>query len=236
MTMIYKILPIIATVFFSFSTADNKTTVKPNIAATSEVSIENKAARVYHSLNANNFAMPKLPAFTKALEGFYKLRTNGAVKKNILTVIDFSLSSNVKRLWVIDLNSNKILFNSLVAHGRNTGNEFASNFSNTPESNKSSLGFYATGEIYTGKHGMSLKLDGLEKGVNDNARRRAVVIHGADYVSQSFIRNHSRLGRSQGCPALPVGLTKNIINTIKDKSCLYIHHPSRSTSSAKLLS
>ncbi len=234
--MIYKILPFVATVFFSFSTADYKTTEPKNlIASTAASSIEAKAANVYSSLDANKFAMPKLPTFTKALDGFYKLKNKGLVTKNILTVIDFSLSSNVKRLWVIDLNSNKILYNSLVAHGRNTGEEFAKSFSNKSESNKSSLGFYSTGEIYFGKHGMSMKLDGLEKGVNDNARNRAVVMHGADYVSESFIRNHNRLGRSQGCPAIPNGLTKEIINVIKDKSCLYIHHPSRS-GSAKLFS
>ena len=124
--------------------------------------------------------------------------------------------------------SNKILFHSLVAHGRNTGEEFATVFSNLNSSNKSSLGFYATGEIYRGKHGASLRLDGLEKGLNDKARERGVVMHGADYVSESFIRDHKRLGRSQGCPAVPVELTDEIIQVIKDKSCLYIYHPSRS--------
>jgi hypothetical protein len=111
------------------------------------------------------------------------LQTKGKIQKNILTLIDFSLSSNVKRLWIIDLNTKTVLFNSLVAHGRNTGNEFAASFSNKSESFKSSLGFYATGEVYQGKHGLSLRLDGLERGVNDNARARAVVMHGADYVA-----------------------------------------------------
>ena len=114
-----------------------------------------------------------------------------------------------------------------MAHGRNTGDEYANSFSNAAESFKSSLGFYATAEIYKGKHGISLKLDGLEKGINNNARERAVVMHGADYVANSFIKNHQRLGRSLGCPAIPVAFTKEIINTIKDKSCLFIYHPSR---------
>ena len=118
------------------------------------------------------------------------------------------------------------MFNSLVAHGRNTGEEFANSFSNAAQSFKSSLGFYLTGEIYTGKHGMSLRLDGLEKGVNDNARSRGVVMHAADYVSNSFIKNNKRLGRSEGCPAIPGELSKEIINMIKDKSCLFIYHPS----------
>ena len=164
---------------------------------------------------------------SEAIKGYYLLKQKGLIKKDILTLIDFSLSSNTKRLWVIDLVTGDVLFHSLVAHGRNTGDEFASTFSNAAESYKSSLGFYATGEIYNGKHGMSLKLDGLEKGVNDQARARGVVMHAADYVSDSFIKNNHRLGRSQGCPAVPVALSKEIIDAIKDKSCFFIYHPSR---------
>lgn len=216
-----------------------KQTVSTNTklrASNSENSFSMKAASVYHQLHSTTIsALPKLESFTKALEGFYALRAEGKVSKNILTLVDFSLSSNTKRLWVIDLSSNTILFNSLVAHGRNTGDEFANQFSNKSESFKSSLGFYVTGEIYSGKHGKSLKLDGLEKGVNDNARNRAVVMHGADYVSESFIKNHHRLGRSQGCPAIPIALTDDIIDAIKNQSCLYIYHPSRKAPS-KLVS
>ncbi len=233
--MIYKILPMTALLFMSFSA--NQTNNNTPIAATrSASSIESKAASVYGQLHsATVSAMPKMESFTKALEGFYKLKAQGKIQKDVLTLVDFSLSSNTKRLWVIDLATNTILYHSLVAHGRNTGDEFAKVFSNKAESYKSSLGFYITGEIYNGKHGKSLKLDGQERGVNDNARNRAVVMHGADYVSESFIRNHSRLGRSQGCPAIPVELTDDIIDTIKDKSCLFIYHPSRKAPS-KLLS
>lgn len=223
--MIYKILPLITFVLMSFTSIDNRTvsTLSDNIATSS---IEMKIATVYNHLNANDFAMPKMESFSKALEGFYLLKEKGLIKKDILTLVDFSMSSNTKRLWIIDLNTNTILYNSLVAHGRNTGEEFANSFSNSPSSFKSSLGFYATGEIYNGKHGKSLRLDGLEKGINSNARERAVVIHGADYVSNSFIKNHNRLGRSQGCPAVPVELADEIINKIKDKSCLFIYFPS----------
>jgi hypothetical protein len=125
------------------------------------------------------------------------------------------------------MDKNEILFHSLVAHGRNTGDEFANEFSNVTDSNKSSVGFYATGELYNGKHGLSMRLDGLQKGLNDNARQRAVVVHGADYVSESFIKQNKRLGRSQGCPALPVEMNNKIISIIKDKSCLFIYHPSK---------
>ena len=186
---------------------------------------ESTAIALYSDLQTNQYELPKLASFTQALKGFYKLKEKGIIKKDILTLIDFSLSSNVRRLWVIDLASKTILFQSLVAHGRNTGEEFANSFSNAAQSFKSSLGFYATGEVYNGKHGLSLRLDGLEKGINDNARNRGVVMHAADYVSNSFVKNNKRLGRSQGCPAVPVALSKEIISAIKDKSCLFIYHP-----------
>lgn len=189
------------------------------------VSSSNKVVSAYNNLNANHFQLPNLESFSEALKGFYSLKERGFFRKDFLTIIDFSLSSRVKRMWIIDMAQNKIVFNSLVAHGKNSGEDYANQFSNKNESNKSSLGFYATGEVYQGKHGLSLKLDGLEKGVNDNARQRAIVIHGADYVSDNFLKNHSRLGKSHGCPAVPMGLSKKIIETIKDKSCLFIYHP-----------
>lgn len=230
--MIYNIIPTILFLFVSLIPS-NKTSSEPKIskpvvyAKTLEPNVEAKIELAYNNLNSNKFALPKLESFAVALKGFYALKEKGLIKKDILTIIDFSLSSNTKRLWVIDLISGNVLFNSLVAHGRNTGDEYASNFSNSNESYKSSLGFYATGEIYNGKHGMSLRLDGLEKGVNDNARARGIVMHAADYVSDSFIQNNHRLGRSQGCPAVPAGLSKEIISVIKDKSCFFIYHPSR---------
>ena len=223
--MIYKMLPLLALLLVPAIPTPNTPTP---IAETTPV--VSAAEHTYNTLKSNNFALPSMTSFIQALEGFERLKEKGLVKKDILTLVDFSLSSNTKRLWVIDMASNTVLLHSLVAHGRNTGNEYATKFSNRPESNQSSLGFYATGEVYTGKHGLSLRMDGLEKGVNDNARNRAVVIHGADYVSEQFIRNHTRLGRSQGCPALPVELTSRVINIIKDKSCLYIYHPSHKAS------
>ncbi len=208
--------------------SDAKSIPKKKVVKFANVDSFNSEESIYESLHSNEFELPKFEIFTQALKGFYLLKEKGLIQKNILTVIDFSLSSNAQRLWVIDLDTNTILYNSLVAHGRNSGDEYATSFSNAPESYKSSLGFYATGEIYRGKHGMSLKLDGLEKGLNSNARERAVVIHGADYVSNSFIKNNKRLGRSLGCPAIPLELTDKIIQTIKEKSCLFIYHPSKS--------
>lgn len=235
--MIYKFLPLL--LFFCSTFTNNTSKIDPPkklIAATSKTAFEMKVEKVYSSLHSNNLALPKMESFSKALQGFYDLKAKGIVAKDILTLVDFSLSSNTKRMWIIDMSTNTILYNSLVAHGRNTGEEFANAFSNANSSYKSSLGFYATGEVYQGKHGLSLRLDGLEKGLNDNARSRAVVVHGADYVSESFIKSQGRLGRSQGCPALPVGITKEVINVIKDKSCLFIYHPSMDKTPSKLLS
>lgn len=226
--MVYKALLSFLFFFSScpkfISATENKNEIK--LKKELKSSIDSTIDLMYTSLNANKHSVPKHEIFVQALQGYYLLKEKGLVKKNILTLVDFSLSSNCKRLWVIDLATNTVLFQSLVAHGRNTGEEFAKSFSNSAQSFKSSLGFYTTGEIYTGKHGMSLKLDGLEKGVNDNARNRGVVIHGADYVSDVFIKNNKRLGRSQGCPALPEELSKAIIDVIKDKSCFFIYHPS----------
>ncbi|MBC5773266.1 murein L,D-transpeptidase catalytic domain family protein [Pontibacter sp. KCTC 32443] len=166
-----------------------------------------------------------LPVFQKAFIGFMNLKQRQKVSssKSILTVVDFTKSSREKRMWVIDLNEKKLLFNTLVAHGRNTGNVIAEKFSNQPNSYMSSLGFYVTDNTYFGKHGLSLKLDGLDKGFNTNARARAIVIHGADYATKDFIKQYGRLGRSLGCPALPTEISKEVIETIKNETVLYVH-------------
>lgn len=230
--MIYKIFPAILFLLFSqFPNKENLTNSenykKPEVTISVKPSLDLNIEIVYNSLNSNHFDLPNLESFKEALRGFYLLKEKGLVQKDVLTLVDFSLSSNTKRLWVIDMATNTILYNSLVAHGRNTGEEFANSFSNSNSSFKSSLGFYVTGEIYNGKHGMSLRLDGLERGVNNNARERGVVMHSANYVSNSFIKSNSRLGRSQGCPAIPEELLSGIVTTIKNKSCLFIYHPSR---------
>ena len=232
-SMTYKTFLAAAFILFSlyFSAdffPDSKVSKPAKFAIHSNVSLDSKIENIYNNLDSNKFSLPKLESFTEGLKGFYLLKEKGLIEKNILTIVDFSLSSNTKRLWVIDLETNTILCNSLVAHGKNTGQEFANNFSNAVNSYKSSLGFYVTGETYNGKHGMSLRLDGIEKGVNDHARERGVVIHAADYVSDSFIKQNKRLGRSLGCPAIPTQLLQEVVSTIKDKSCLFIYHPSRS--------
>lgn len=224
-------------VLFSFTAPTATVPVAETVIAEKAVTTATIAETVYSSLNANSLSLPDFDCFSRALNGFYKLKEQGKIKKDLLTVVDFSKSSNMKRLWIIDMNTKTVLYNTLVSHGRNSGNEFATAFSNEASSNKSSLGFYATGELYQGKHGQSLRLDGLEKGINNNARSRAIVIHAADYVSENFAKMHSRIGRSLGCPALPNDLNKEIISLIQGKSCLFIYHPTKKYATAsKLLS
>lgn len=159
--------------------------------------------------------------FNTAIMGLDKIK--GPVRKNIITIIDFSKPSTESRFFVIDIESKHVLYNCLVAHGKNTGENYAEVFSNDAGSLMSSPGFYITAETYTGNHGYSLRLDGLEKGINDNARAREIVIHGADYVSGDYIKKYGRLGRSWGCPALPQALYKDIIDKIREGTCLFIY-------------
>ncbi|SEM07157.1 L,D-transpeptidase catalytic domain [bacterium A37T11] len=163
--------------------------------------------------------------FKKACIGFFNLKARGKVAPSpaILTIADLSLSSKKKRLWVIDLEHQRLLMHTWVAHGQGSGGDIATQFSNDNESHQSSLGFYVTGEVYQGKHGRSLRLDGMDKGFNDHARERAIVLHGAPYVSGQAIRNLARLGRSFGCPAVPTALSDQIINLIKGKTVLFVY-------------
>lgn len=156
----------------------------------------------------------------RALEGLSKINIKN---KEIITIIDYTKSANKKRLFVIDLKKEKILFDTYVAHGKNTGGEFAKKFSNNIDSLQSSVGFFKTSTTYIGKNGYSMRLDGLEKGINDKAMERNIVIHGASYATESYINKHGRLGRSWGCPAVPMNLNKDLINSIKGESIVYIN-------------
>ena len=159
--------------------------------------------------------------FNTAVTGLHQIENSG--KKNILSIIDYSRPSTEKRFFVIDLEHKKLMYKCLVAHGKNSGDNYAKVFSNDTESLKSSLGFFLTAETYSGNHGYALKLDGLEKNINDNARVREIVIHGADYVSDAFIKKYGILGRSWGCPALPDDISKEIIDKISGGSLIFIY-------------
>jgi len=163
-------------------------------------------------------------AFDYAVQGYQYLRNQHLIQnEKTLTIIDFSLPSFKKRLFVIDLMQSKLLFNTYVAHGINSGFTAANSFSNAVSSFKSSIGFYKTLNTYNGKNGYSLQLHGLEIGVNDQAEMRAIVLHGAPYVSEHFILEHGFLGRSWGCPAVPPNLARPIIDEIKNGSCLFVY-------------
>lgn len=172
----------------------------------------------------NTFIAPE--AIEMALNAYQYLNDRHKLtRSNILTIVDFSKPSTAERLFVIDLKAKKVIYKSLCAHGQNSGENYATRFSNQSNSYQSSLGAFVANETYIGANGLSLRLDGMEAGINSNARNRSVVIHGADYVSYDFIKSHGRLGRSQGCPALPRENTEKIISTLKGGSCLFIYHP-----------
>lgn len=159
-------------------------------------------------------------AFRQAVTGYHRIEQK---EKPVMTIIDFTKPSTEKRLFVLDMEKKELLFSSVVSHGRNSGGKYATSFSNKYGSYQSSLGFYLTEHTYQGRNGYSMILNGLEKGINDRAKQRAIVVHGAAYANPSVAISSGRLGRSQGCPALPQAIAKPIINTIKGGSVLYIY-------------
>lgn len=184
------------------------------------------ARSVYDSLHLG-FKGLSQDAFNYAKKGFDKLAEEGRlINDSIISIIDFSRPSSEKRLYILDIKNYRLLFNTLVSHGKNSGREFASYFSNQHSSYMSSPGFYITRETYDGKNGYSLKLEGVEHGINHNAYERGIVVHGAEYVSESFVNAQGYIGRSQGCPAVPVKDCNAVINQIRNGTCLFIYHPS----------
>lgn len=162
-----------------------------------------------------------------ALTAYHKAFNRGAVKKHVLTVIDYSLPSSRQRMWVFDVNHDRLLYNTYVAHGQNSGMNTPSHFSNVSSSKQTSLGTFVTRDTYMGSNGYSLNLQGLEKGFNDNAYNRRVVIHGAWYVEPDYIRKSGRAGRSWGCPSIAKTMAKPVINTIKGGSVVFAYYPDR---------
>jgi hypothetical protein len=180
-------------------------------------------AAFYEQLHDSGLSMEGLRL---ALMGYKKISDECAgLNKKLLTIIDYSSPSIAKRLYVIDLMKDSVVYKSYVAHGKNSGSNHAEFFSNHIQSHKSSLGFYITGSTYYGKHGYSLRLRGLEEEFNDNAWKRAIVMHSASYVSEDFIQNNGRLGRSFGCPAIPVENHQYLIDLIKNNTCLFVYYP-----------
>ncbi|RZK59813.1 MAG: murein L,D-transpeptidase catalytic domain family protein [Pedobacter sp.] len=206
----------------SFKSTDKSDKPK-QVSITTDSIYGNYISALYTAVHLKEAGL-SLPVFEKAVTGFYNLKKSGQLSnKSILTIADFDQSSTKKRLYIIDLDKREILLNTWVAHGQKSGNDEATNFSNKNDSFTSSLGFYVTGEVYRGIHGRSLKLDGMDLGFNDNARSRSIVVHGAPYVSEGTINALGRLGRSQGCPAVAPEVADKVINTIGDKTVLFIN-------------
>lgn len=193
----------------------------------SDVRIESYITNLYKQIDFSKCDRLSYDVFNKAYHGYLNLRNAGKLNadKEIISVCDFNLSSAENRLWIIDLAQKKVLFNTYVAHGQGSGDEYAHAFSNKENSHQSSLGFYVTGDTYEGEHGTSLHLNGMDNGFNDAAYDRDIVVHGADYVCSKYVSDNQRLGRSWGCPAVSPKLSLPIINTIKDGTCLFIFYP-----------
>jgi hypothetical protein len=182
---------------------------------------------LYDDLQLDTLSLSR-KAFTYAIKGYSRLQAQGQLQNdNVISIIDFSIPSNKKRLFVIDMISGKLLYNTFVSHGRNSGKAVATRFSNRPGSFMSSLGFYITGGTYFGEHGYSLRLVGIEKGINDKALKRGIVMHSADYVEEDYIQQRGYSGRSEGCPAIPAEFQQQVIETIKDGSCLFLYSPNK---------
>ena len=160
-----------------------------------------------------------------ALSAMQCALSHGAEPAKRLAVIDFSLPSSDKRLWIFDLESKKLVLHDFVAHGNRSGDNFATSFSNTNGSHQSSIGLFRTAESYQGKHGYSLRMDGLEPGINDRARERAIVIHPADYVNPAWIKTQGRIGRSQGCPAVRPEIARTVIDKLKGGQFMFSWYP-----------
>ncbi|MES1198145.1 MAG: murein L,D-transpeptidase catalytic domain family protein [Chitinophagaceae bacterium] len=206
----------IAATNFSFTHSDihNSTTVDISSA-------------LYDDMSLQQYGLSK-EAFTYALKGYQNLLRKNLIRRtDYITVCDFSQSSKQKRLYLIDIAEGKLILNTYVAHGRNSGAEYATRFSNKPSSLQSSLGFYVTEGTYIGEHGLALKINGVDAGYNDKAYKRHIVIHGADYITEGWLHHSNYMGRSYGCPAIPKNESESIINTIKNGTCLFIYHPDK---------
>lgn len=191
-----------------------------------EKTFQSFIAESYAKMKVSELSKPPYDLYERGMIGYMNLLASGKrIENQKITLIDFRISSTEKRMWIIDIENNQLLFHRLVAHGKNTGEDYAESFSNIKNSNQSSLGFYLTGENYVGKHGLSLRLDGMEPGFNDKARARAIVMHSAKYVDKTFAKNYGRLGRSFGCPAIALPEYKEIIKGLANKSVLFIYYP-----------
>jgi hypothetical protein len=195
-----------------------------------------EAAGLYYEMDLQDSGLNE-KALEYALLGYHHLLKKHALhKSSVLSVCDFSQPSSAKRMYILDLQNRRLLYRTYVAHGQGSGRQFANRFSNVPESYKSSLGFYVTGDTYVGSNGLSLRIDGVEKGFNDKAHARSIVIHGANYVSERVLHKYGLMGTTFGCPAVPEDMAPQIIPVLKNGTCFFIYYPSkRYLSSSKMI-
>jgi len=179
---------------------------------------------LYNELNAAQYDL-SFTAFRYAYIGYQTMKKQHRLNnKELFSIIDFTKDCNSKRFYTIDLEKMKIVYYTYVAHGKKSGERMATSFSDAVESNKSSIGFYITGNTYNGGNGYSLILHGDEKGYNSNLAKRSVVVHAADYANEDYIARNGRMGRSLGCPALPENIYKQVIETIKEKTMIFAYY------------
>jgi len=235
-SFIVSVLFVFSITFLSMVSPGSGQTAGDPMPATVKLSSVISYNNLYDSLQLDNFQLSR-DAFIQAMQGYTQMADAGELQKtDILSIVDFSLPSTEKRLFILDITTGEMLFNTYVAHGRNSGKEVATSFSNKTNSFKSSLGFYVTLGTYRGEHGYSLRLEGKEPGINDNAFNRGIVVHGAPYVNEKVISKNGYIGRSLGCPAIPMKLHKAIIQKIQNGSCLFLYGPDKTyASNSRLL-
>jgi hypothetical protein len=203
---------------------DSVLVLESEAAPAKRFNLEDSLHSLYTTIGLEKYDL-SYEAFRYGMIGYAALRKEGKLSdKNLFTIIDFTKPSTEKRFYTLDMNTLQVKFHTYVSHGKNTGENTAQAFSNIVHSNQSSLGFYVTAETYIGSKGYSLKLDGIEAGYNDNMRERAVVMHEAEYVSESWIRRYGRLGRSQGCPALSKEISREVIDAIKGHTAIFAYY------------
>lgn len=186
-----------------------------------------EAAEMFNDMQLQDSGMNER-ALLYALLGYHRLLRKHLLKKTqVLSICDFSQSSSSRRMYVIDVRNRRLLYRTYVAHGINSGQEYACSFSNRPQSYKSSLGFFVTRNAYLGSNGLSLRIDGVERGINDNARERNIVIHGATYVSERILHKYGVMGTTFGCPAIPEEMATQVIPVLKNGTCFFVYYPSR---------
>lgn len=217
---LFLVLLLALSSFLYFANAQKLTKERQLALKKAELNIKD----LYSELNAAQYNL-SFTAFRYAYIGYQSMRKQRKLNdKDLFSIIDFTKDCNTKRFYTIDLEKMKILYYTYVAHGKKSGERIPTSFSDVVESNKSSIGFYITGDTYNGSNGYSLMLHGDEKGYNSNLAKRSVVIHTADYANENYIARNGRMGRSLGCPVLPENIYKQVINTIKEKTMIFAYY------------